>query len=69
LSSLDSYPPPHLIRSLARDGEPSCFPRITSFPAALLLSDISGFTALTERLQERGREGAPSASAAWPAGP
>ncbi|MFN7971806.1 MAG: AAA family ATPase [Acidobacteriota bacterium] len=52
-----SFVPPHLVASLASGG-PRSLPHRESFPAALLFSDIAGFTALTERLQDRGRAGA-----------
>ena len=50
--------PSHLLSSPAAHDEALALPHAERFPAALLIADISGFTALTERLQERGREGA-----------
>ena len=55
---LVSYLPPQVARPILADpGQP---PHATASQrhAALLLADISGFTALTERLAERGPEGA-----------
>ena len=54
---LHSFLPAHLIRKLAETGTPPTG-RVDDFVAALLLCDIEGFTSLTERLSERGREGA-----------
>ncbi|MCB9751340.1 MAG: tetratricopeptide repeat protein [Myxococcales bacterium] len=48
--------PPHVASRLNAD--PITPPRSEQQVAALLLSDISGFTALTSRLQARGRDGA-----------
>lgn len=49
--------PPHLLDALGV-GLVVGVPAETRLDAALLLADISGFTALTERLQASGREGA-----------
>ena len=55
--ALAPHLPSHLVASLARGGPPR-LPHVERFGAALLLADISGFTALTERLQDQGRQGA-----------
>src|SRR5258706_13982394 len=56
MTGLEAFLPSHLVRALAR-GIPRA-PRAEKVHAALLLSDISGFTALTEKLQAKGRQGA-----------
>ena len=58
MPSLSAFLPPHLLRSLAKRKRSPAPPHVERFPAALLVSDISGFTALTEKLQKKGREGA-----------
>ncbi|MFN7971974.1 MAG: AAA family ATPase [Acidobacteriota bacterium] len=55
--ALAAFLPAHLIEDLAADPGGGV-PLESRFEAALLLSDISGFTALTERLEGRGRQGA-----------
>ena len=58
IETLASYVPVRIARRAATD--PGPFPRATteSFPAAVLFADISGFTALAERLAARGAVGA-----------
>lgn len=58
LETLASYVPASIARKAAED--PARFERPTSetFDAAVLFADISGFTALTERLAVRGAAGA-----------
>ncbi len=51
---LDPYVPRVLLRHLAED--PGA--RVRSLDATMVFADISGFTALSERLARRGREGA-----------
>ncbi len=51
---LDPYVPRVLLRHLARDPDA----RVMSLDATVVFADISGFTALSERLARRGREGA-----------
>ena len=55
MPSLRPYLPSHLVRSLTKPAPPD---RIDRFTAALHYCDLSGFTAMTERLQKRGRRGA-----------
>lgn len=54
---LSSYIPPVITRRLAENPEPISAPKAESFPAAVLLADITGFTPLTERLAQRGPAG------------
>ncbi|MFN7972092.1 MAG: tetratricopeptide repeat protein [Acidobacteriota bacterium] len=54
MARLEAFLPPLLLRAVP----PERFPRADRLRAALLVSDISGFTALTERLEAHGREGA-----------
>jgi class 3 adenylate cyclase len=58
IETLTSYVPVRIARRAAI--EPGTFPRATaeSFPAAVLFADISGFTALAERLAASGAVGA-----------
>ena len=58
VETLSSYVPYLLARRLETDPAPISTPTTTRFPAAVLFADISGFTALTERLGERGLVGA-----------
>ncbi len=55
-TDLSALLPPHVASRLNAD--PIAPPRGEQQLAALLLSDISGFTSLTSRLQARGRDGA-----------
>ncbi|RME49698.1 MAG: guanylate cyclase, partial [Caldilineae bacterium] len=58
LNALSSYVPQLVIRHLADHPEPLTEPVGYTFPAAVLLADIIGFTPLTDRLAERGYIGA-----------
>ncbi|MDQ5850796.1 MAG: AAA family ATPase, partial [Chloroflexota bacterium] len=57
VETLASYVPALITQRLARDPRPIELPTAERFPAAVLLADISGFTALTERLVQRGPTG------------
>jgi class 3 adenylate cyclase/tetratricopeptide (TPR) repeat protein len=56
--ALASFLPRRLVRRLADAPEEAGQPHADRMVAALLLADISGFTAITERLAERGPGGA-----------
>jgi len=58
IETLTSYVPALITRRLALDPKPIETPLSQRFPAAVLFADISGFTALTERLARRGPAGA-----------
>lgn len=58
ISTLASYVPTLIKRQLAQNPEPITAPTAEQFPAAVLFADISGFTALTERLAQKGPAGA-----------
>ncbi|MGB0385679.1 MAG: adenylate/guanylate cyclase domain-containing protein [Ardenticatenaceae bacterium] len=58
LETLSSYVPALITRRLMADPTPLSGPTSERFQAAVLFADISGFTALTERLAERGPGGA-----------
>ena len=58
MSSYPRFLPCHLVATLAGNAASVDVPRVDRFPAALLFSDISGFTKLTEKLQAQGRVGA-----------
>jgi class 3 adenylate cyclase/predicted ATPase len=57
LQSLLPFVPPHLARTLIVDPEWEQHTDYDIIPGALLFADISGFTPLTERLGESGKEG------------
>lgn len=57
LETLGSYVPLLIRRRLAVNPAPLTAPALESFPAAVLLADISGFTALAERLAQHGESG------------
>ena len=58
IATLTSYVPALITRRLAADPAPVSAPMADQFPAAVLFADISGFTALTERLAHKGPAGA-----------
>src|SRR5262245_46735189 len=58
LTTLISYVPALVVRRLAANPAPISAPVAENFPAAVLFADISGFTALAERLARRGAVGA-----------
>ncbi|MFN7975159.1 MAG: adenylate/guanylate cyclase domain-containing protein [Acidobacteriota bacterium] len=62
MASLRPFLPAHLERAIASGEAPARLPSAHRLEAALLFSDISGFTALTESLQARGKEGAEEVS-------
>ena len=57
LDTLTSYVPALITRRLAAAPSSLTAPLAERFPAAVLFADISGFTALTERLAQRGLPG------------
>jgi class 3 adenylate cyclase len=57
LEALASYVPALVLRRLASDPSPISAPLREIFPAAVLFTDISGFTPLAERLVQQGPEG------------
>src|ERR671927_330492 len=55
---LASYVPKLIQKRVAQNSLPIDSPLARDFQAAVLFADISGFTALTERLAEKGKAGA-----------
>jgi class 3 adenylate cyclase len=55
---LASYVPSLILRAIEKNPAPRREPSAATFPAAVLFADITGFTALTERLGQRGPAGA-----------
>jgi class 3 adenylate cyclase len=58
LATLASYVAPPIVRRFASDPAPLTHATGAPLTAAVLFADISGFTALTERLAEQGPRGA-----------
>ncbi len=58
LDTIASYLPALIVRRLVADPTPIPLPTFEDHPAAVLFADISGFTALTERLAAQGPKGA-----------
>ena len=57
IETLLNYLPPAVAREIHADPRPLRAPHAANFPAAVLLSDVSGFTALTEKLAASGPGG------------
>jgi class 3 adenylate cyclase/tetratricopeptide (TPR) repeat protein len=57
VDTLASYVPEIILRRFGRNPAPLRAPEVERFPAAALFADITGFTALTERLSQRGPAG------------
>src|SRR4051812_22658291 len=55
---LASYVPSLILRAVEKDSALRVEPGAATFPAAVLFCDITGFTALTERLGQSGPAGA-----------
>ncbi len=58
IETLSSYVPVLITRHLVADATPLVEPTADSFPAAVLVVDIFGFTPLTEQLSQKGPAGA-----------
>ncbi|NTV65081.1 MAG: adenylate/guanylate cyclase domain-containing protein, partial [Oscillochloris sp.] len=58
LEDLASYVPALILRRMAADVGATMSPSVERFPAAALVADLSGFTALTEQLSLHNPEGA-----------
>jgi predicted ATPase/class 3 adenylate cyclase len=58
IEALVSYLPPAVARAIHADPLAPIEPRAARFPAAVLLTDVSGFTSLTEKLAAYGPDGA-----------
>ena len=56
-TTMASYVPNFIRKDLAVDHAPPVDPNIASFPSCILFIDVSGFTALNERLGKLGRGG------------
>ena len=57
IDTLTSYVPRVLANRLVRDPTATTIPTTDDFPAAVFFADISGFTALADRLAEHGPAG------------
>src|SRR5262245_45952276 len=57
LTELAGFLPPPVLRYLASNRQSPAAPYFERYQAAVLFADISGFTALTERLAQRGPQG------------
>ncbi len=55
--ALAAYVPPFVLAQIANDSAPLSGPKVTELQGAVLFTDISGFTRLTERLEARGPAG------------
>ena len=58
IEALVSYLPPAVTRQIHDHPDTPIEPRAANFPAAVLFTDVSGFTALTEGLAAHGPAGA-----------
>src|SRR5947209_8316448 len=58
LDELASFLPPMVVRYLSSNPEVPVEPRLEQFEAAVMFADISGFTALSEKLAQQGPQGA-----------
>jgi class 3 adenylate cyclase/predicted ATPase len=58
IEALISFLPPAVVRAVVADPHAPHAPTSSTFAAAVLFADVSGFTALTETLAVRGPEGA-----------
>lgn len=58
LEELASYVPALILRRLSADVSATMAPSVERFPAAVLIADLSGFTALTEHLAQHSPAGA-----------